>query len=300
MGQLPHDGGDSSRVSLRHGYRNPHDRRLRRHPRRVGHRQIRAGSAPSWKAVAAQDFSTCSPPRSTPTYGREPDRPAASWKYAGATEARGRLPHLVRRRRRLRARRRHHRRHRRPHRRRAGGPASSKPAKGDGWLTIEQHVLADLACREKRRRRTSRPDVQRLPARTAARLTTHPEEGTAMSDKAAMSPTTGLEDPERVTVALTRRGGSRRSRSPDTDVLDQGSHPARHQRSRGRYRLRRLPRPADPDEEVLGCRRRAPGCPICFDARSLDPDTLVENATLGGTVQLWEWIGDESATTFSY
>jgi hypothetical protein len=24
------------------------------------------------------------------------------------------------------------------------------------------------------------------------------------------------------------------------------------------------------------------------------------NATLGGTVPLWEWIGDEPATTFSY
>jgi hypothetical protein len=26
----------------------------------------------------------------------------------------------------------------------------------------------------------------------------------------------------------------------------------------------------------------------------------VENASLGGTVPLWEWIGDEPATTFSY
>ena len=33
-----------------------------------------------------------------------------------------------------------------------------------------------------------------------------------------------------------------------------------------------------------------------------DPEkvTLVENAALGGTVPLWEWIGDEAATTFSY
>jgi hypothetical protein len=40
-------------------------------------------------------------------------------------------------------------------------------------------------------------------------------------------------------------------------------------------------------------------CPICFNARSLDESTLVTNATLGGTVQLWEWI-DEGATAFSY
>ena len=33
-------------------------------------------------------------------------------------------------------------------------------------------------------------------------------------------------------------------------------------------------------------------CPICFNARQLDEATLVPNARLGGTVQLWEWIGD--------
>ena len=40
-------------------------------------------------------------------------------------------------------------------------------------------------------------------------------------------------------------------------------------------------------------------CPICFEARGLDADRLTGNATLGGTVQLWNWIGD-GATTFSY
>jgi hypothetical protein len=40
-------------------------------------------------------------------------------------------------------------------------------------------------------------------------------------------------------------------------------------------------------------------CPICFDARQLDDATLLGNARLGGTIPLWEWIGD-GATTFSY
>ena len=40
-------------------------------------------------------------------------------------------------------------------------------------------------------------------------------------------------------------------------------------------------------------------CPICFDARGLDADALVENAKLGGGTPLWEWIG-EGATVFSY
>jgi hypothetical protein len=40
--------------------------------------------------------------------------------------------------------------------------------------------------------------------------------------------------------------------------------------------------------------------PICFDAKQLDKGNLLSNAELGGTVTLWEWIGDEGATTFSY
>ena len=41
-------------------------------------------------------------------------------------------------------------------------------------------------------------------------------------------------------------------------------------------------------------------CPICFDSRKLDKAHLLANAEIGGTVPLWQWIGDEGATTFSY
>ena len=41
-------------------------------------------------------------------------------------------------------------------------------------------------------------------------------------------------------------------------------------------------------------------CPICFNARKLDETTTVKNATLGGTVPMWQWIGDEPAVTFSF
>ena len=41
-------------------------------------------------------------------------------------------------------------------------------------------------------------------------------------------------------------------------------------------------------------------CPICFTARKLDDSTLVANATLAGATPLWEWIGSEPATVFSY
>jgi len=40
-------------------------------------------------------------------------------------------------------------------------------------------------------------------------------------------------------------------------------------------------------------------CPICFDARRLDPGTLLPNARLAGATPLWEFVG-EGATVFSY
>jgi predicted peroxiredoxin len=41
-------------------------------------------------------------------------------------------------------------------------------------------------------------------------------------------------------------------------------------------------------------------CPVCFNAKQLDKGSLLANAELAGTMQLWEWIGDAGATTFSY
>jgi hypothetical protein len=40
--------------------------------------------------------------------------------------------------------------------------------------------------------------------------------------------------------------------------------------------------------------------PWRFNAKQLDKGSLLANAELAGTVQLWEWIGDQGATTFSY
>lgn len=41
-------------------------------------------------------------------------------------------------------------------------------------------------------------------------------------------------------------------------------------------------------------------CPICFNARGLDEAELLAGARLAGATPLWEWIGDEPATVFSY
>ena len=41
-------------------------------------------------------------------------------------------------------------------------------------------------------------------------------------------------------------------------------------------------------------------CPICFNSRKLSEDNLAANARLVGATPLWEWIGEESPSVFSY
>jgi predicted peroxiredoxin len=41
-------------------------------------------------------------------------------------------------------------------------------------------------------------------------------------------------------------------------------------------------------------------CPYCFNARGLEGSELVPNARVAGATPLWEWIGGEPATVFSY
>lgn len=118
-------------------------------------------------------------------------------------------------------------------------------------------------------------------------------------NKAAISLTTGLEDPEKVTVAFLVAVGAAESGRPTmmfltkeavrlavtgiaTGVACDGCPPladllARYQAAGGRYLV----------------------CPLCFNAKQLNADGLLPNAVIGGTVPLWEWIGD-GATTFSY
>ncbi len=41
-------------------------------------------------------------------------------------------------------------------------------------------------------------------------------------------------------------------------------------------------------------------CPICFKARGLDEQAIVTGARLAGATPLWDWIGEQDATVFSY
>ena len=58
-----------------------------------------------------------------------------------------------------------------------------------------------------------------------------------------------------------------------------------------------------PLPELMDRYERAGGrylvCPICVNSKKLDSGTFIAGAELGGTVPLWQWIGD-GATTFSF
>ena len=120
-----------------------------------------------------------------------------------------------------------------------------------------------------------------------------------MSNKAAISLTTGLEDAERVTVALLVAVGAAENGRPTLMFLTKEA--VRLAVAGVAVGTACDGCPSIPD--LMGRYAAADGrllvCPICFNTKQLDPTTLVPSAELGGTVQLWEWIGD-GATTFSY
>jgi predicted peroxiredoxin len=121
-----------------------------------------------------------------------------------------------------------------------------------------------------------------------------------MPNKVVINLATGLEDAERVTVALLVGGAA----------TGQGSQVAM-------FLTKEAVRLAVPGYvEGVACDGCPPlarlfeqyaeaggellVCPICFNSRKLDDGQLVANARLAGATPLWEWIGDDTASVFSY
>jgi predicted peroxiredoxin len=118
--------------------------------------------------------------------------------------------------------------------------------------------------------------------------------------KVVINLSTGLEDAEKVTVAFLVAGAA----------LDAGKQVAMFLTKEAvRFAL-----PGIADATACeGCpplsrlfQQFADGggellvCPICFNTKKLEEGQLVANARLAGATPLWEWIGDEAATVFSY
>ena len=121
-----------------------------------------------------------------------------------------------------------------------------------------------------------------------------------MADKVLINLATGLEDSERVTVAFLVAGAA----------LERGKEVAMFL-TKEAVRLG-LPGHAE-GVACDGCpplarlfEQFAEGggellvCPICVKSRKLDESGFVENARLAGATPMWEWLGDEAGTVFSY
>jgi predicted peroxiredoxin len=121
-----------------------------------------------------------------------------------------------------------------------------------------------------------------------------------MAEKFLVNLATGLEDPERVTVAFLVAGAA----------LERGQQVAIWC-TKEAVRLA-LPGHAQ-GEACDGCpplerlfAQFADGggqlliCPICVKARKLDEAEFVPNATLAGATPMLEWLGDANGLVFSY
>lgn len=121
-----------------------------------------------------------------------------------------------------------------------------------------------------------------------------------MSGKAVVSLCTGLEDPEKVTVAFLVAVGAAEQGRPTLMFLTKEATRLATVGTATGVACEGCPPLADLLERFAASGGQYLVCPICFDSRRLDVETLIPGAELGGTVPMWSWIGDEGATTFSY
>ncbi len=118
-------------------------------------------------------------------------------------------------------------------------------------------------------------------------------------NKAAISLTTGLEDAERVTVAFLVAVGAAESGRPTMMFLTKEAVRLVVPGVAVGTACEGCPSLAQLMERYQNAGGRYLVCPICIQSKHLDADDFLAGAQPGGTVQLWEWIG-EGATTFSY
>ncbi|GAB3024809.1 hypothetical protein GCM10011376_10500 [Nocardioides flavus (ex Wang et al. 2016)] len=118
--------------------------------------------------------------------------------------------------------------------------------------------------------------------------------------KAVISLTTGLEDAEKVTVAFLVAVGAAESGRPTLMFLTKEAVRLAMEGVATATACQGCPSLESLMERYVVAGGTYLVCPICVDAKGLTDHTLVKGAEKGGTVPMWDWIGDEGATTFSY
>lgn len=121
-----------------------------------------------------------------------------------------------------------------------------------------------------------------------------------MTKKAVISLATGLEDAEKVTVALLQAvAAAERGRRTMVFLAKEAVRLAVPGVALG---VACSGCPPIPD---LLARYAAAGgkylvCTVCVHAKGLAGTALIDGAEPGGTIPLWEWIGEDDPVTFSY
>lgn len=121
-----------------------------------------------------------------------------------------------------------------------------------------------------------------------------------MADKIVVNLATGLEDPERVTVAfLVAAAAVAKGKKATMFLTKEAVRLALPDHAQG-VACEGCP----PLERLFDQYGEGGGellvCPYCFNARGLDESALVPNAAIGGATPLLDWIGEDAATVFSY
>jgi len=121
-----------------------------------------------------------------------------------------------------------------------------------------------------------------------------------MAGKAVISLATGLEDPEKVTVAfLVAVGAAENGRETLMFLTKEAVRLALDGVAVG-VACEGCPAIPDLMKRYAAAGGRYYVCPVCFNAKHLDEAHLIEAAEVQGTVPMWNWIGDDGATVFSY
>ena len=118
--------------------------------------------------------------------------------------------------------------------------------------------------------------------------------------KVVINLATGLEDPERVTLAFLVGGAAAQAGRPVTMFLTKDAvRLALPQAAQG-VACEGCPALETLVEQYASAGGRMLVCPICFNAKGMDEGGLVQNARLAGATPMLEWIGDDEAMVFSY
>jgi len=117
-----------------------------------------------------------------------------------------------------------------------------------------------------------------------------------MNTKVVVNLATGMEDPERVMVAfLVGQAAAAKGKQVTMFLTKDAVHLAVPGHAHGE-----ACGGCPPIERLFAQYAEAGGCPICVKSRGLESTKFATNATVAGATPLWDWIGDEAATVFSY